>query len=85
MKQRFRDGMEVGSCGKLRVVHRRDGWYVGGKGMLAPVDSRKDGAKLIKRLRGGGSDALRARQNTRQDRAVTPAAADASLSAQPPP
>ncbi len=85
MKLRSDTGIEVDSGGKPRVVHRRDGWYVVRRGMLAPVGSPEAGAKLIQKLRGGGSDAPRMQQRAQQDRAVTPAAADASLSAQPPP
>jgi hypothetical protein len=49
-KLRFTDGMEFDVDGELRVVHRKDGWYVVGQGMLMPVDSPEDGARLIEKL-----------------------------------
>ncbi|MCK4414979.1 MAG: hypothetical protein KAY32_15700 [Candidatus Eisenbacteria sp.] len=59
MKLRFSDGMELDTSGKLRVVHRKDGWYVVGEGMLAAVESPENGEKLIEELRGGENDAFR--------------------------
>ena len=51
-KLSFDDGMVFDVDGKLRVVHRSDGWYVVGKGMLVAVDDPEDGARLIEKLRG---------------------------------
>ncbi|MCK4414816.1 MAG: hypothetical protein KAY32_14875 [Candidatus Eisenbacteria sp.] len=64
MKVRFSDGMELDTSGKLRVVHRKDGWYVVGQGMLAAVDDPKEGERLIEELRqrGGKNDAFRSRR-----------------------
>ena len=59
MKLRFTDGMEFDTSGELRVVHRKDGYYVVGEGMLVAVDSPEDGKRLIEELRGGSNDALR--------------------------
>ena len=58
---RFTDGMEIDVSGNLRVVHRSDGWYVVGEGMLAAVNDPDDGERLIEELRtaGGEDDALR--------------------------
>ena len=43
----FSDGEKFDTSGPLRVVHRRNGWYVLGEGMLIPVDSYEDGLKEI--------------------------------------
>ena len=61
MKLRFTDGMEFGTSGELRVIRRKDGWYVVGRGMLLAVDGREDGERLIEELRKerGNTDALR--------------------------
>jgi hypothetical protein len=57
MTLRFDDGMEFDTGGELRVVRRRDGWYVVGQGILAAVDDPEDGERLIEKLRhGGGRD-----------------------------
>ncbi|MBK8164648.1 MAG: hypothetical protein IPK64_01665 [bacterium] len=58
---RFSDGMEFDLGGDLRVVHRRDGWYVVGRGMLIPVDDAAEGNRMIKDMqhKGGANDALR--------------------------
>ena len=63
MTLRFDDGMEFDTGGELRVVHRSDGWYVVGQGILVAVDGREDGERLIEKLRheGGREDALRSR------------------------
>ena len=52
MSQRiqFSDGMQFDTGGELRVVHRSDGWYVVGRGMLLAVDSPEDGKRLIDEL-----------------------------------
>ena len=61
MKLRFTDGMEIETDGRLRVIHRSDGYYVVGEGMLLAVDSPEDGKRLIERLQGGKDDAHRTR------------------------
>ena len=55
-KLRFDDGIAFDVGGRLRVVHRSDGWYVVGKGMLVAVDDPEDGAKLIETLQKHGRD-----------------------------
>ncbi len=58
---RFSDGMEFDLSGELRVVHRRDDWYVVGRGMLIPVADREDGERTVaqKNSKGDDNDALR--------------------------
>ena len=58
---RFSDGMEFDLSGELRVVHRRDGWYVVGRGMLIPVADRAEGDRTVDQMKeeGGSDDALR--------------------------
>ena len=58
---RFSDGMEFDLSGNLRVVHRRDGWYVVGRGMLIPVADREEGNDVVSQMtnEGGGDNALR--------------------------
>jgi hypothetical protein len=53
--------MEFDLSGDLRVVHRRDGWYVVGRGMLIPVADREESDRLVAEMnnRGGSNDALR--------------------------
>jgi hypothetical protein len=51
---RFSDGMSFDLSGDLRVVHRRDGWYVVGCGMLIPVADREEGARVVGEMKGGG-------------------------------
>jgi hypothetical protein len=43
------------------VVHRRDGWYVVGRGMLIPVADREEGDRTVAQMtnEGGSDDALR--------------------------
>ena len=45
---RFNDGVEFDTSGGLRVESRHDGYYVVGKGMLIPVDSREDGEQFMR-------------------------------------
>ena len=47
---RFSDGVNFDLRGPLRVVSRRDGWYVVGQGTLIPVDDREDGTSVISDL-----------------------------------
>jgi hypothetical protein len=57
---RFSDGMEFELSGDLRVVHRRDGWYVVGRGILVPVVDREEGDIVVAEMnnRGGDNNAL---------------------------
>jgi len=50
---RFNDGVTFDTSGPLRVTRRRDGYYVVGKGMLIPVDSREEGKQVIKEMQDG--------------------------------
>ena len=49
---RFNDGMTLNTSGPLRVVRKRDGYYVLGKGKSIPVDSREEGREVIKEMQG---------------------------------
>jgi hypothetical protein len=40
--------------GELRLYHGPDGWYVLGKGMSCPVDSKEEGEELLSQLQGTG-------------------------------
>ncbi len=51
---RFNDGMEFNTDGELRVTKRSDGYYVVGRGMLIPVDSREEGYEIIEQTGKGG-------------------------------
>jgi hypothetical protein len=50
MRLKFSDGMDFDCSGKYRVIHRSDGYYVIGKGMLFPVDSKSEGEEEVARL-----------------------------------
>ena len=58
---RFSDGMEFDVSGDPRVIHRRDGWYVVGRGMLVPVADCNEGDRVVAEMnnRGGDNNALR--------------------------
>ena len=47
---KFNDGVTIKTDGKLRITRKRDGYYVVGRGMCFPVDSREEGVDLIKEL-----------------------------------
>jgi hypothetical protein len=47
---RFSDGMVIHTDGPLRVIRKKDGYYVVGEGMCCPVDSREDGDNFIKSI-----------------------------------
>ena len=47
----FTDGMKFDLKGPLRVIKRKDGYYVCGEGILCPVDDREDGEALIENLK----------------------------------
>lgn len=52
-KMKFSDGMEFDMSGSLRAEHRSDGWYVVGKGMLIPVNTKEEADKTIKEMNEG--------------------------------
>lgn len=47
MTLRFDDGVTFEPQGDLRVERRRDGYYVVGRGVVSPVDSRDEGEEMI--------------------------------------
>jgi hypothetical protein len=47
---RFSDGMSFDTSGPLRTVHKSDGLYVVGNGMLVPVDDYDEAEALIAKL-----------------------------------
>ena len=47
---RFTDGVTLNTDGKLRVVRKKDGYYVLGEGMSIPVESREEGKEIIKQI-----------------------------------
>lgn len=47
----FTDGESFDTSGELRVIHRKDGWYVTGKGMLLPVRDEAEGNETIRRIK----------------------------------
>ena len=49
---RFNDGMTLNTSGQLRIVRKRDGYYVLGKGMSIPVDSVEEGKEIIAEMKG---------------------------------
>ena len=49
-KLKFSDGEEFDTSGPLRKEERRDGWYVIGRGMLIPVESREAAERLLQKL-----------------------------------
>jgi len=48
---KFNDGVSFNTDGDLRVEHRRDGYYVVGKGMMCPVDTYEDGMEQIYQMK----------------------------------
>jgi hypothetical protein len=50
----FSDGVSLPVEGELRLYHGPDGWYVLGKGMSCPVDSKEEGEELLSQLQGTG-------------------------------
>ena len=46
----FSDGMTFRTDGRLRVTHKRDGWYVVGEGMLIPVCTYEEGKEFIREM-----------------------------------
>jgi hypothetical protein len=47
----FTDGVRIDTSGPYRVIHKRDGWYVVGRGMCLPVDDEQEGREFIADLR----------------------------------
>jgi len=56
---KFSDGMSIRTDGDYRVIRKSDGYYVVGRGMCMPVDSREDGIQYIM-----GKAKKRAKENT---------------------
>ena len=50
-KLKFTDGVEFDTAGDYHMSHRKDGWYVVGRGMLCPVKDYEDGQKVIAEMR----------------------------------
>ena len=50
-KLKFTDGVEFDTAGDYHMSHRKDGWYVVGRGMLCPVKDYEDGQKFIAEMR----------------------------------
>lgn len=53
---KFSDGVEFNTDGPLRPEKRRDGWYVVGRGMLIPVDSKEEALKYIESQESSGEE-----------------------------
>jgi hypothetical protein len=53
MTLRFSDGEEFDPRGELRIESRKDGLYVLGQGHLIPIDTREEGERIIREMRGG--------------------------------
>lgn len=49
---RFSDGMTIKTDGEIRIISKRDGYYVVGEGNCIPVNSREEGVKVIEKLTG---------------------------------
>lgn len=47
---KFNDGVSFNTDGPMRVVHKKDGYYVVGEGMMCAVDSYKEGQKWIEQM-----------------------------------
>ena len=50
---KFNDGVNIDTSGLLRVLRLRDGYYVVGKGMCIPVESREEARELIREMSHG--------------------------------
>lgn len=48
---RFNDGMTINTNGPLRVIRKKDGYYVVGEGMCIPVADRKEGEEIINEMK----------------------------------
>lgn len=48
---RFSDGMTIDTSGEFRVIHKKDGYYVVGQGMLCPAASQLEGERILRELR----------------------------------
>ena len=46
----FDDGIKINTSGELRVIRLSDGYYVIGKGLCIPVNSREEGKEMIAEL-----------------------------------
>lgn len=47
---RFSDGVNIDTSGEYRIIHRYDGCYVVGRGMLIPVADEDEGKSVIAML-----------------------------------
>lgn len=47
---RFNDGVTFNTDGPLRVVRKRDGYYVVGEGMMCPVDTYEEGRQWVQQM-----------------------------------
>ena len=48
---RFSDGIEVDTSGELRPLRLKDGWYVVGAGMMAPVNDLDEAREVIRKMK----------------------------------
>jgi hypothetical protein len=54
MSLQFSDGMLIKTDGPLRVIQKRDGFYVVGNGVCIPVNDFAEGEKIIVNLKKRG-------------------------------
>ena len=47
---KFSDGVSFNTGGQYRLTRRSDGWYVVGRGLLAPVADPDEGSAFIAEL-----------------------------------
>ncbi len=50
MEMNFTDGMELETSGPYRIIRKSDGLYVVGNGVLCAVNTREEGAELIRKI-----------------------------------
>jgi len=48
---KFSDGTSFDTSGDYRVIGRRDGYYLVGRGLMTPIDSPEEGYEKIKRFK----------------------------------
>lgn len=48
---RFTDGLVVDTKGPLRIQRLKDGYYVIGRGMMIPINSRNEGYDIINSMK----------------------------------
>jgi hypothetical protein len=49
---RFSDGVTIDTGGDYRVEQKKDGLYVVGRGFMCPVETREEGDRMVKYLKG---------------------------------